>query len=911
MKMEKPQMGFGVSSLYCFVLVLSVIVITARGQDYEVMIMLKRMIINAPNTLQWTDPDVCKWNHIQCDKRNRVIAIQIGNQTLQGSLPKELENLSQLTRFECQGNNFTGAFPYLSKSLQKLLIHGNMFSSFPNDFFMAMSNLEEVRLDENPFPQWMVPNSLKDCLALQSFSAQSVGFVGTIPDFFGNGGPFPGLVYLALSRNYFEGVLPASLSGSSIETLLVNGQNSKSKLNGTLEVLKNMTSLKQIWAHGNSFTGPIPDLSHHDQLFDVSLRDNQLTGVIPPSLMALPSLKVVSLTNNHFQGSPPLFKNGVRVDNNMDNGRNQFCTKIPGEPCSPLVNALLSVIEPLGYPLKFSQSWEGNDPCANQWTGIICSGGNISVINFQNMGLSGSISPSFARLTSVTKLLLANNYITGTIPNELTSMPFLQELDVSNNNLYGRVPPFRDGVVLEFDGNPDIGKDKPTSSLGGGDKKNDAGIIIGIMIGLVILPAIGILIFMKYRRKLNPKGKVQNPTAVVVHPRYSADGNDAIKISVVGGGTGALSPTSNVYPMEAGNMAISVQVLRDVTNNFSEENILGKGGFGTVYKGELHDGTKIAVKRMQSGTMGEKGLSEFMAEIAVLTRVRHKHLVALLGYCLDGNERLLVYEYMPQGALSRLLFHWKKEGLKPLEWKTRLTIALDVARGVEYLHDLTQQTFIHRDLKPSNILLGDDLRAKVSDFGLVRLAPEGKASFQTRLAGTFGYLAPEYAATGRLTTKVDVYSFGVILMEMITGRRALDESRSEENFHLVSWFCRMLLNKDSFVTIIDPTIDIDDEETLATISTVADLAGHCCSREPYQRPDMSHAVSVLSPIVEIWKPTEADVDDIFGVNFDMTLPQALKRWQDFEGNSNLDTTYPFSSVNTDTNGYNTKSSIPL
>ncbi|CAL0331097.1 unnamed protein product [Lupinus luteus] len=680
-KMEKPQMGFGVSSSYCFVLVLSVIVITVRGQDYEVMVTLKRMIINAPNTLQWTDPDVCKWNHIQCDKGNRVTAIQIGNQTLQGSLPKELQNLSHLKRFECQGNNLTGAFPYLSKSLQKLLIHGNMFTSFPNDFFMGMSNLEEVRLDENPFPQWQVPNSLNECIALQSFSAQSVGFVGTIPDFFGNGGPFPGLVYLALSRNYFEGVLPASLSGSSIETLLVNGQNSKAKLNGTLAVLKNMTSLKQIWAHGNSFTGPIPDLSHHDQLFDVSLRDNQLTGVIPPSLMALPNLKVVSLTNNHFQGSPPLFQNGVRVDNNMDNGRNQFCTKVLGEPCSPLVNALLSVVEPLGYPLKFSESWEGNDPCANQWTGIVCSGGNISVINFQNMGLSGTISPRFARLTSVTKLLLANNYITGTIPIELTSMPFLQELDVSNNNLYGRVPSFRKGVVLEFDGNPDIGKDKPTSSLGGGDKKGDTGTVTGFMVGLVILLGIGILIFIKYRRKLNPEGKVQNLTAIVVHPRHSADGNDAIKISAVGvggGGTGALSPTSNVYPMETGSMVISVQVLRDVTNNFSDENILGKGGFGTVYKGELHDGTKIAVKRMQSGTMGEKGLNEFMAEIAVLTR-----------------------------------------------------------------------------------------------------------------------------------------------------------------------------------------------------------------------------------------PTEADVDDIFGVNFDMTLPQALKRWQDFEGSSTLDTTYTFSSVNTNTNGNNTNSSIPL
>ncbi|XP_015957162.1 receptor protein kinase TMK1 [Arachis duranensis] len=161
-------------------------------------------------------------------------------------------------------------------------------------------------------------------------------------------------------------------------------------------------------------------------------------------------------------------------------------------------------------------------------------------------------------------------------------------------------------------------------------------------------------------------------------------------------------------------------------------------------EGKLHDGTRIAIKRMQSGIVAEKGVDEFMAETAVVT-IRHRNLVNLMGYCLDENERLLVYEYMPQGTLSRHLFHWENEGLKPLEWKTRLIIALDVARGVKYLHGLAQQTFIHINLKPSNILLGDDMRAKVADFGLVRLAPQGKASFHTKFARTFGYLAPEYA----------------------------------------------------------------------------------------------------------------------------------------------------------------------
>ncbi|XP_003631009.2 receptor protein kinase TMK1 [Medicago truncatula] len=872
------------------------------------MNILKKTI-NAPVTFQWTDPDVCKWKHVNCDSRKHVIAIQIGNQNLQGFLPKELVMLTTLQKFECQRNGLTGPFPYLSKSLQRLLIHDNKFSSLPNNFFTGMSNLQEVEIDNNPLPPWQISNSLKDCVALQTFSAESVSIVGTIPDFFGRDGPFPGLVFLALSGNSLEGVLPASLSGSSIENLLVNGQNSNNKLNGTLIVLQNMTSLKQIWVNDNSFTGPIPDLSQLNQLSDVNLRDNQLTGVVPPSLMNLPSLQVVNLTNNRLQGPPPKFRDGVGVDNIIGGGRNEFCTNVPGQPCSPLVNILLSVVEPLGYPLKFAESWQGNDPCANKWIGIVCSGGNISIINFQNMGLSGTISPNFASLSSLTKLLIANNDITGAIPNQLTSMPLLQELDVSNNNLYGRVPSFPKGVVLKIGGNPDIGKDKPitpSASSHGFGKDNDKdedknknsvdGVNVGIVLGVVFVLGIGVIIlFMFWKRSRNHTKKGKKPDAITIHSSYKG-GENVVKASVVvsGGGNDALSPTCNAY--EVSNMVISIQVLRQVTNNFSEEKIVGKGGFGIVYKGELHDGTQIAVKRMQLGMMGE-GSNEFTSEIEVLTKVRHKHLVSLLGYCLDENEKLLVYEYMTRGALSKHLFDWKEEGIKPLEWKTRLSIALDVARGIEYLHGLTQQIFIHRDIKPSNILLGEDMRAKVSDFGLVRLAPEGKASFQTRLAGTFGYMAPEYASTGRLTTKADVYSFGVVLMEIITGRKALDGSQPEENIHLVTWFCRMLLNKDSFQSMIDRTIEVD-EETYASINTVAELAGHCSAREPYQRPDMSHVVNVLSSLVEVWKPTKQDVDDIYGINFDMTLPEALKRWQAFEGSSTLDLTLSPSTMNT-------------
>ncbi|CAN1312656.1 Receptor protein kinase TMK1 [Linum perenne] len=864
--------------------------VNCQSSDDEVMFKLRVSLGNA-SSLGWSGDKPCKWPGVQCEDGTRVTRIKISGKGVKGYLPSDLSNLGSLQQLEVDGNNLNGSVPKLSgsgSSVEYVNLRNNIFSSIPPDFFSGLTGLKEVYLDKNPFQAWTIPDSLKQLTLLRNFSASNANITGSIPNFLFSGDSMTALSRLQLAYNQLQGPLPATSSGSFLSHLALNGQ----KLDGSIAVLQNMTHLIELDLQGNNFTGPIPDFSGPLEI--LNLRENKLTGIVPASLTKISSLKIVNLTNNFLQGPTPKFNSSVEADIKEIN---RFCLDKAGAECDIRVNNLLSAVEGFGYPRVLAESWGGNDPC-DSWKGVQCLGKDIIVVNFNGMGLTGSISPGFSSITSLQKLILSNNNLTGTIPSELSKLPNLKVLDVSRNNLHGKVPIFN-GTSVITDGNPDIGKEistPPGQAPGGSNPENEkssssgkktVGFVIGAACVVAVLVVVGLFIYCRRRKRYT---KVQSPNTMVIHPRYSGNQGDAVKITIApraNNGASSTASSSDIHVVEAGTMVISIQVLREVTDNFSQDNILGRGGFGTVYKGELHDGTKIAVKRMESAAVvnSDTGLAEFTSEIAVLTKVRHRHLVSLLGYCLDGNEKILVYEYMPQGTLSRFLFNWKYEGLQPLEWTRRLTIALDVGRAVEYLHGLAHQSFIHRDLKPSNILLGDDMRAKVADFGLVRLAPEGQNSVSTRLAGTFGYMAPEYAVTGRVTIKVDVFSFGVILMELISGRRALDERETEDKRHLVPWFRRMHMDKNKFPQAIDSSIELN-EETLASITTVADLAGHCTSREPYQRPDMSHVVNTLSTLAELWKPERSrqeDTDDEFApIDLNMSLPQALKKWQEIE-----------------------------
>ncbi|KAJ0491009.1 putative non-specific serine/threonine protein kinase [Helianthus annuus] len=462
--------------------------------DAAVMQALKTNL--TPKSLDWSDPNPCNWKQIQCSRDNRVTWIQLRNQNLQGTLPRTLNTLTELQVLELQNNQLTGPLPSLSglTQLQILLLSYNNFTSIPSGFFTGMSSLKHVYLDYVTFSSWVLPETLKSASSLQVFSATSANITGTIPDFFG-GDYFSKLTTLHLGFNSLEGGLPNSFFGSSIQSLRLNGQNSRSKLNGTLDVLESMIQLTEVWLHGNMFTGTLPDFSALNDLQTFSVRDNSLIGPVPESLTELRSLKVVNLTNNMFQGPKPSFGKSVEVD---ISGRNSFCLPDPGVGCDDRVNKLLAVVESVGYPQVFAENWKGNDPC-EPWLGIKCSAsGNITVVNLQGMGLTGCISPDFAAIKSLQRLLLADNNLSGMIPDELKDLPILIELDVSYNQLYGRVPEFKQSVKVRTDGNVDIEKDGPSTtpvSPAGGQKGGDrggggkTGVVVGLVVGGLVVVA--------------------------------------------------------------------------------------------------------------------------------------------------------------------------------------------------------------------------------------------------------------------------------------------------------------------------------------------------------------------------------------------------------------------------------------
>ncbi|KAL2545948.1 Protein kinase superfamily protein [Forsythia ovata] len=288
------------------------------------------------------------------------------------------------------------------------------------------------------------------------------------------------------------------------------------------------------------------------------------------------------------------------------------------------------------------------------------------------------------------------------------------------------------------------------------------------------------------------------------------------------------------------------EILVAATKNFHHTQKLGEGGFGPVYKGKLGDGREIAVKKLsQSSAQGKK---EFQNEAKLLARVQHKNVVNLLGYCMHGAEKLLVYEYVVNESIDKLLFKSGKR--ESLDWKRRYDIITGVAKGLLYLHEDAHCCIIHRDIKASNILLDDKWVPKIADFGMARLFPENQTHVNTRVAGTNGYMAPEYLMHGHLSVKADVFSFGVVVLELISGQKNSRFSQDSESQNLLTWAYKLYKNGQS-LDIMDPILV--SSAVPAQITMCIQLGLLCTQSDPQLRPDMRRVVVILSR-----KPTTLD-----------------------------------------------------
>ncbi|RYQ98118.1 hypothetical protein Ahy_B08g094192 isoform A [Arachis hypogaea] len=377
---------------------------------------------------------------------------------------------------------------------------------------------------------------------------------------------------------------------------------------------------------------------------------------------------------------------------------------------------------------------------------------------------------------------------------------------------------------------------------------------------------------------LSAQVKAESPYNTGVNSKnVSTDGNDLSNInSKVSSTSMPPTPRSEGEILQCSNLkSFSLSELKTATRNFRPDSVLGEGGFGSVFKGWIDEnylvaskpgtGIVIAVKRLnQDGLQGHRewlvslspllmlvpsmvnnSRSKSQAEVNYLGQFSHPHLVRLIGYCLEDEHRLLVYEFMPRGSLENHLFR-RGSYFQPLSWSLRLKVALDAAKGLAFLHSAETQV-IYRDFKTSNVLLDSNYNAKLSDFGLAKDGPTGdKSHVSTRVIGTYGYAAPEYLATGHLTAKSDVYSFGVVLLEMLSGKRSVDKNRPTGQHSLVEWAKPYLANKRKVFRVLDTRLE--GQYSVEDAYKVATLTLRCISRESKFRPNMDEVVTLLEQL---------------------------------------------------------------
>ncbi|KAL8106439.1 somatic embryogenesis receptor kinase 1-like [Apium graveolens] len=459
----------------------------------------------------------------------------------------------------------------------------------------------------------------------------------------------------------------------------------------------------------------------------------------------------------------------------------------------------------------------------------------ISLDLYQNK-LNGSIPDTLKKLQKLQFLRLNNNTLTGSIPYSLTTILSLKLLDLSHNHLTGPIPvngSFSLFTPISFDGNDLISPPvSPPSLLPPSSPQGvniGIGAIAGGVAGGVVLLFAGSLIVLAWWSKTKRRDQFFNV------------------------------PAEEDTEVHLGQLKrFPLRELQVATDNFSNKNILGRGGFGKVYKGRLADGTLVAVKRLkEERTQG--GELQFQTEIEMISMAVHRNLLQLRGFCMTPTERLLVYPYMSNGSVASCLRE-RSESQPPVDWPTRQRIALGSARGLAYLHDHCNPKIIHRDVKAANILLDEEFEAVVGDFGLAKLMDNKDTHVTTAVRGTIGHIAPEYLSTGKSSEKTDCFGYGIMLLELITGRRAFDLARlaNDDDVMLLGWVKGLLINK-KLQSLVDA--NLQSNYVAEQVEELIQVALLCTQDSPDQRPKMSEVVKMLegNGLAERWEKWQEEM----------------------------------------------------
>ncbi|XP_060667583.1 probable LRR receptor-like serine/threonine-protein kinase At1g07650 isoform X1 [Ziziphus jujuba] len=828
--------------------------------------------------------------------------VNLGKNILSGSIPPEWVSM-KLEFLVLSVNNLSGPIPaYLGNitSLRALGLESNLFSGSVPPEFGNLVNLETLFLNANNLTGGL-PVTFSNLTKLRTLRISSNNFNGKIPDFFHK---FKLLQALEMQASGLEGPIPSSLSAldkltelrisdlnsgisefpdiknmKGLEKLILRSCNIRGRIP---EYIANLTNLEILDLSFNRLEGTIPNFGDVFGLTKIYLTSNKLTGLTPEWMIKERDNRYqIDLSYNNFSKNslqPPTCRDSLNLYRSFSIQNKSILSECLN-PCSKdkyslhincggkqiiIGNIKYEGDEDAGAPAELfynnSASW-GFSNTGHFWD--ISSGRyqyittNVSILRMNNSELYTTARLSPLSLTYFARCLANGNYTVKlhfaeivfrdnisyySVGRRMFDVYIQGKLELKDFNIEEEAHGVDKEVIVKRKA---VVNDKTLEIRFQWTGKGTTGAPVRGIYGSLIS---AISVESDFKRPAESKGKIYIVVGVALAFCLVA----FITLSILwwrGCFGGRESREQVLRGLDLKTGVFTFKQIKAATNNFDSGNKLGEGGFGSVYKGVLLDGTCIAVKYLSARS--KQGNREFLNELGMISALEHPNLVKLHGCCVEGKQLVLVYEYMDNNSLAHSLFGQEEGGQLKLDWPTRQKICVGIAKGLTFLHEESALKIVHRDIKASNILLDRDLNPKISDFGLAKLDEEENTHITTRVAGTIGYMAPEYALWGYLTDKADVYSFGVVALELVTGKSNMKFHPSENYVCLLDW-ALVSQQKGNLMELVDPRFgsEFNKEEAIRMIK----IALLCHNPSPALRPTMSTVVRMLegrTPVHEL------------------------------------------------------------